>query len=93
VRPTPMMAAVKEALAQLQVPSDQVKTEEFAPLKGGPVMEAEPSEPVATPAFTADQAVPIPSAHATIAFSKSGKAGPRAGPVGARSRRGDWRSD
>lgn len=76
--PPPMMAAVQEALAQLQVPSDQVKTEEFAPPKGGPVMEAEPSEPVATPAFTADQAVPIPSAHATITFSKSGKAGPLA---------------
>ncbi|RQW35583.1 FAD-binding oxidoreductase [Novosphingobium sp. LASN5T] len=76
--PPPMMAAVKEALAQLKVPSDQVKTEEFAPPKGGPVLETEPTEPAVTPAFTADQAVPIPSAHATITFSKSGKAGPLA---------------
>jgi ferredoxin-NADP reductase len=75
--PPPMMDAVKAALAQLNVPADQVKTEEFAPPKGGPVLENEPpitaigSEPSAAP-----QTPPaIPSAHATIAFSKSGKSG------------------
>ncbi|PMZ95679.1 FAD-binding oxidoreductase, partial [Pseudomonas sp. FW305-BF15] len=34
--PPPMMDAVKAALAQLKVPAEQVKTEEFAPPKGGP---------------------------------------------------------
>lgn len=77
--PPPMMTAVKEALAQLNVPSDQVKTEEFAPPKGGPVLETEPTEPeAAPPAVVPVQAAPIPSAHATVTFSKSGKTGPLA---------------
>lgn len=77
--PPPMMTAVKAALAELKVPSDQIKTEEFAPPKGGPVVDTEPAEPVAAPPPVIPiQAAPIPSAHATVTFSKSGKAGPLA---------------
>lgn len=70
--PPPMMEAVKTALEQLKVPSEQVKTEQFAPPKGGPVLETEPPTPsVASP----PPIVTTPSAHATVSFSKSGKSG------------------
>lgn len=78
--PPPMMEAVKAALAQLNVPADQVKTEEFAPPKGGPVLDDEP----ATTGTDSQAPVPPqtppenPSAQASIAFSKSGKIGPLA---------------
>lgn len=68
--PPPMMAAVKTALLQLNVPSDQVKTENFAPPKGGAVPNTEPT-------ITSADKTPIipPSANATITFSKSVKSG------------------
>ncbi|WP_392536677.1 FAD-binding oxidoreductase [Legionella sp. 227] len=72
--PVPMMDAVKAALLQLKIPSEQVKTEHFAPPKGGPVFTTEP------PVFSASKASEVkpmspPSAHATITFSKSNKSG------------------
>lgn len=75
--PPPMMDAVKAALAQLKVPAEQVKTEEFAPPKGGPVLEDEPAETATDSSASAAPQTPpaIPSAQATIAFSKSGKSG------------------
>lgn len=74
--PPPMMDAVKAALAELQVPPDQVKTEDFAPPKGGPVPDKEPEdEPPALPVVAADGDAAPPSAQATINFSKSGKSG------------------
>lgn len=68
--PPPMMSAVKAALLQLKIPSDQVKTENFAPPKGGPVLNAEPT-------VTSSDKMPIipPSSQATITFSKSEKSG------------------
>lgn len=68
--PPPMMDAVKKALLQLKVPSEQVKTEHFAPPKGGPVLHTEPS-------VTSVDKMPItpPSSQATITFSKSEKSG------------------
>ncbi|WP_235399232.1 FAD-binding oxidoreductase [Sphingomonas sp. SRS2] len=76
--PPPMMEAVKAALGQLQLPPDQIKTEEFAPPTGGPVADTEPTIPAAEdiPASPPVQSAPtFPSAHATVAFSKSGKTG------------------
>lgn len=75
--PPPMMDAVKAALAQLQVPADQVKTEEFAPPKGGPVLDNEPASTGTDSQTPAAPKTPpaIPSAQATVAFSKSGKTG------------------
>lgn len=68
--PPPMMDAVKKALLQLKVPSEQVKTEHFAPPKGGPVLHNEPS-------VTSVDKMPVtpPSSQATITFSKSEKSG------------------
>lgn len=77
--PPAMMDAIKYALAQLKVPPDQVKTENFAPPKGGPVADDEPDEPASeTPAATGPAPVepgPSPSAQATVKFSKSDKSG------------------
>jgi len=74
--PPPMMDAVKAALEELHVPSDQVKTEDFAPPKGGPVPDKEPDdEPPAPPADAAGGGAAPPSAQATVNFSKSGKSG------------------
>lgn len=83
--PPPMMAAVKTALEELKVPSEQVKTEDFAPPKGGPVLEAE-ALPQASASASAsaetgtDASPPVPalSAHASITFSGSGKSSPLA---------------
>lgn len=74
--PPPMMDAVKTALAELQVPPEQVKTEDFAPPKGGPVPDNEPDDELPLPsADAADGGAPPPSAKATVNFSKSGKSG------------------
>lgn len=78
--PPPMMDAVKAALAELKVPPEQIKTENFAPPKGGPVPADEPDEPApelppAAPAASADPTVPVPSAQSTVQFSKSNKSG------------------
>ena len=79
--PPAMMDAVKYALAQLKVPPDQIKTEDFAPPKGGPVPADEPEEPTpasaiaAAPAGADAAAVSAPSAQATVEFSTSGKSG------------------
>ena len=68
--PPPMMAAVNAALLQLKIPSAQVKTEQFAPPKGGLVTHDEPT-------VTSVDKMPItpPSSHATITFLKSEKSG------------------
>lgn len=68
--PPAMMTAVKTALLQLNIPSDQIKTEQFAPPKGGPVPNAEPT-------VTSVDKMPVtpPSSQATITFSKSEKSG------------------
>lgn len=68
--PPPMMDAVKYALTQLKVPPDQVKTEDFAPPKGGPVTDkdAEDAPPQnAPPADGPDAKAPdaAPAAAAT----------------------------
>ncbi|KTD71758.1 oxidoreductase, FAD-binding protein [Legionella steelei] len=80
--PVPMMDAVKAALLQLKIPSEQVKTEHFAPPKGGPVFTTEPpifSSTAKTPEAPTDVSPMMPpSAHATINFSKSNKSGPLA---------------
>ena len=79
--PPPMMDAVKYALAQLKVPPDQIKTEDFAPPKGGPVPANEPEEPpteaaaAAPPTAVGAAAAEAPSAQATVEFSTSGKSG------------------
>lgn len=80
--PPPMMDAVKAALEELHVPPDQVKTEDFAPPKGGPVADKEPEdEPPAAPAGAVPPADAVngdpapPSAQATVNFSKSRKSG------------------
>lgn len=74
--PPPMMDAVKAALEELHVPADQVKTEDFAPPKGGPVPDREPEdEAPAPPADAAGAGAAPPSAQATVNFSKSGKSG------------------
>lgn len=78
--PPLMMDAVKAALHQLNVPAEQIKTEDFAPPKGGPVLETEPATPETPPqsaagAETSPAVSPIPSAHATVSFTTSGKTG------------------
>ena len=80
--PPPMMDAVKAALEELHVPPDQVKTEDFAPPKGGPVPDGEPDDapPVAaaeaaSPADAAGGGSAPPSAQATVTFSRSAKSG------------------
>jgi len=70
--PPPMMDAVKAALEVLHVPPDQVRTEDFAPPKGGPVATDEPEDAPAGPQVAE---VSPPSAQATINFSRSGKSG------------------
>ncbi|MFO5558426.1 hypothetical protein, partial [Klebsiella pneumoniae] len=69
--------AVKAALAQLKVPAEQVKTEEFAPPKGGPVLEDEPAATATDSQASATAQAPpaIPSSPAKNAFSRSGKSG------------------
>lgn len=75
--PPAMMDAVRGVLQQLGVPDDQVKTEDFAPPKGGPVLESQP--PAAGVAGVVDVAASSPSAppsaQATVTFSKSNKSG------------------
>lgn len=76
--PLPMMEAVKSALATLKVPPEQIKTEDFAPPKGGPVLEAEPkgSQPDSTESAAAGAApADAPSAQAKVMFSTSDKSG------------------
>ena len=74
--PRPMMDAVKAALEELQVPPDQVKTEDFAPPKGGPVPDREPEdEAPAPPADAAGGGTAPTSAQAIVNFSKSGISG------------------
>jgi ferredoxin-NADP reductase len=84
--PPPMMEAVKAALEELHVPRDQVKTEDFAPPKGGPVEDEPEDEPpveVAAPTLPAPPAAGVvppagaapASAQATVTFTKSGKSG------------------
>ena len=77
--PPPMMAAVKTALDELEVPVEQVRTEDFAPPKGGPVPAADTLTPVSAEAGSAPSpSIPVSSAHASITFSGSGKSGPLA---------------
>lgn len=77
--PPPMMAAVKTALEELEVPAEQVRTEDFAPPKGGPVPAADTLTPVPAEAGIAPSPpIPVSSAHASITFSGSGKSGPLA---------------
>ena len=75
--PPAMMEAVKGVLRGMGVPDDQVKTENFAPPKGGPVLETQP--PAAEVTAVVDVAVVSPSAppsaQATVTFSKSNKSG------------------
>jgi ferredoxin-NADP reductase len=75
--PPAMMEAVKGVLQQLNVPPDQVKTENFAPPKGGPVLETQPPPAAVTAVVDVGAAWPSapPSAQATVTFSKSGKSG------------------
>lgn len=78
--PPPMMEAVKAALSQLGVPTEQIKTEDFAPPKGGPVVASEQATSFADSANAeASDALPLPvavsTAHASIAFAVSGKTG------------------
>lgn len=76
--PPLMMDAVKAALLHLKVPPEHVKTEHFAPPKGGPVSNTGvPNSPNAKPPVTSIDKTPMvpPSAQATISFSKSNKSG------------------
>ena len=72
-----MMAAVKTALEKLEVPAEQVRTEDFAPPKGGPVPATDALALVPAEAGIAPS-IPVSSAHASITFSGSGKSGPLA---------------
>lgn len=77
--PPPMMAAVKTALEELEVPAEQVRTEDFAPPKGGPVPATDALPLVPGEAGIAPPpSIPVSSAHASITFSGSGKSGPLA---------------
>lgn len=75
--PPAMMDAVKGVLQQLGVPAEQVKTENFAPPKGGPVQETEPPVPSVAAVVDVGAASPSapPSAQASVTFSKSNKSG------------------
>lgn len=77
--PPPMMKAVKAALSQLKVPSEQIKTEDFAPPKGGPVLadDGEATRSNILPRAATSDAVPgaAPSAQATVNFSRSNRSG------------------
>jgi len=75
--PPAMMDAVKGVLQQLGVPDDQVKTEDFAPPKGGPVLETQPPPAVVAGVVDVAPSSPSapPSAQATVTFSKSNKSG------------------
>jgi ferredoxin-NADP reductase len=78
--PPAMMEAVKATLLQLKVPPEQIKTEDFAPPKGGPVVDPEPESAPAAPPDSASSgsAAPgarAPSAQASVTFSKSNKTG------------------
>ena len=79
--PPPMMEAVKAALAELGVPSDQVKTEAFGPARGVapgtpaplPVGMPAPAS-AATPAPPPAAALAVPRiATAEVRFTKSGR--------------------
>lgn len=75
--PPAMMEAVKGVLRGMGVPDDQVKTENFAPPKGGPVLETQPPAAAVTAVVDVAVASPSapPSAQATVTFSKSNKSG------------------
>lgn len=75
--PLPMMEAVRSALETLKVPSDQVKTEDFAPPKGGPVLNSEPNnmQPGSELQPTDGAPAAAPSAQSSVNFTKSNKAG------------------
>lgn len=80
--PLPMMDAVKSALATLKVPPEQVKTEDFAPPKGGPVLDPDPAAPEPNAPEPGGEkpagGEPIagPSAQSSVKFSRSDKWGP-----------------
>jgi len=76
--PLPMMEAVKSALETLKVPPEQVKTEDFAPPKGGPVPDTEPNppEPGGEPKPADPEPTSGPSAQSTVKFATSDKSGP-----------------
>ncbi|WP_293678642.1 FAD-binding oxidoreductase [uncultured Phenylobacterium sp.] len=81
--PLPMMKAVKSALETLKVPPEQVKTEDFAPPKGGPVLDPEPNAPEVNapeqggePKPTGGEPAAGPSAQSSVKFSKSDKSAP-----------------
>ena len=78
--PPPMMEAVKAALLKLEVPSEQIRTEDFAPPKGGPVLADEgefdlPAQISAEAGAEIAQADAVPTAQATVTFSKSNRSG------------------
>ena len=76
--PLPMMKAVKSALKTLKVPPEQVKTEDFAPPKGGPVLDPDSSapEPGVKPEPAGGEPGAGPSAQSNVKFAKSDKSGP-----------------
>jgi glycine betaine catabolism B len=67
--PAPMMEAVKQALAELGVPAQQVKTEAFGPA----IRPADRQPPVAMAMARARE---LPGATPTVRFVRSGKAAP-----------------
>lgn len=69
--PPPMMEAIKQILAELGVPKEQVKTEAFGLAQGRPVREAAPAATaVQTEAGGKRAALP------TVTFTRSGKSAP-----------------
>ena len=81
--PAPMMDAVKYALTQLKVPPEQVKTEDFAPPKGGPVTDKDDDAPPATvPEAKAPDPAPAAVPAADAAAEPAGAA-PEAEPAAA----------
>ena len=86
--PPPMMVAVKAALAELGVPTEQIRTEAFGPAKGlvpATPMPATPVPATTVPATTVPApgagppivaAVALPTATAHVEFSTSGKTAP-----------------
>ena len=73
-----MMKAVRSALKTLKVPPEQVKTEDFAPPKGGPVLgpELNAPEPGVKPEPAGGEPAAGPSAQSNVKFAKSDKSGP-----------------
>ena len=79
--PPPMMQAVKAALAELGVPTEQVRTEAFGPAQGvTPGTRAPlPASPSVTAPAPAPPVAAVPRiATAEVRFTKSGKTGPLA---------------